>query len=221
MTEFDRGESLEDQIEALEQSLGGAAGMVSAFDGELRRMNVSLSGTRSSAGALSGSISRGLKRSFEGLVFDGLKLSDALKQVANSIVNATYSAAIKPVARHFGGLIGRGIEGFIGSGASLFEKGGAFSQGRVVPFAQGGVVTGPVTFPMRGGTGLMGEAGPEAIMPLSRGADGSLGVRAEGGGRPVQVVMNITTPDAESFRRSETQVAAQMQRALGRGRRNR
>ncbi|MEO0831533.1 MAG: phage tail tape measure protein, partial [Pseudomonadota bacterium] len=97
-----------------------------------------------------------------------------------------------------------------------------FSQGRVVPFARGGVVTGPVTFPMRGGTGLMGEAGPEAIMPLTRGADGSLGVRAAGGGgRPVQVVMNITSPDAESFRRSKTQVAAQMQRALGRGQRNR
>ena len=84
----------------------------------------------------------------------------------------------------------------------------------------GGVVRGPVTFPMRGGTGLMGEAGPEAIMPLSRGSDGKLGVRAEGG-RAVHVVMNISTPDADSFRRSQSQIAAQMGRAMQRGQRNR
>ena len=67
----------------------------------------------------------------------------------------------------------------------------------------------------------MGEAGPEAIMPLSRGADGSLGVRMEGGGRPVSVVINVTTPDVEGFRRSQSQIAAQMGRALSRGQRNR
>jgi phage-related minor tail protein len=73
---------------------------------------------------------------------------------------------------------------------------------------------------MRGGTGLMGEAGPEAIMPLTRGADGRLGVQAAGGGRSVQVVMNISTPDAQSFQRSQSQIAAQMSRALGRSQRN-
>lgn len=66
--------------------------------------------------------------------------------------------------------------------AEANAKGNAFSGGRVVPFAKGGVVTGPRTFPMRGGrTGLMGEAGPEAIMPLTRTAGGGLGVRASGG----------------------------------------
>lgn len=57
-------------------------------------------------------------------------------------------------------------------------KGNAFDSGKLVPFARGGaftngVVDAPVAFPM----GLMGEAGPEAIMPLKRGSDGSLGVR--------------------------------------------
>lgn len=69
-----------------------------------------------------------------------------------------------------------------------FEKGGAFQGGKVLAYAQGGVVNGPTTFPMaNGGTGLMGEAGPEAIMPLSRGPDGKLGVHASGGNpaRPV------------------------------------
>ena len=72
---------------------------------------------------------------------------------------------------------------------------------------------------MRGGMGVMGEAGPEAIMPLARGADGKLGVRGAGG-RPVQVVMNIQTSDVEGFRRSQGQIAAQMSRAIARGQRN-
>jgi phage-related minor tail protein len=73
---------------------------------------------------------------------------------------------------------------------------------------------------MRGGRGLMGEAGPEAIMPLARGPDGRLGVQTAGG-RAVNVVMNITTPDVQGFQRSQSQVAAQVSRALSRGQRNR
>jgi len=62
-------------------------------------------------------------------------------------------------------------------------------------------------------------AGPEAIMPLSRGADGRLGVKASGGSS-VNVTMNIKTPDAQSFQRSEAQIAAQMSRLMGRAQRN-
>lgn len=68
-------------------------------------------------------------------------------------------------------------------GAGLFANGAAFAGGGVVPFAAGGVVDRPTMFPMRGGrTGLMGEAGPEGILPLKRMADGGLGVQASGGG---------------------------------------
>lgn len=67
-------------------------------------------------------------------------------------------------------------------------KGDAFIGGSVTAFASGGVVNSPHLFPMaNGGTGLMGEAGPEAIMPLTRGSDGKLGVRAAGGASSVQV----------------------------------
>jgi len=69
-----------------------------------------------------------------------------------------------------------------------FADGGVFQNGNVVPFANGGVVGSPTYFPMSGGrTGLMGEAGPEAIMPLKRGKNGKLGVVAEGGGETVVV----------------------------------
>ena len=59
-------------------------------------------------------------------------------------------------------------------------KGNVFAQNGIVPFAQGGVVDRPTIFPFANGTGLMGEAGPEAIMPLTRGPDGKLGVEALG-----------------------------------------
>jgi hypothetical protein len=57
-------------------------------------------------------------------------------------------------------------------------------------------------------------------MPLARGPDGKLGVRGGGGAaRPVSVTVNIATPDAESFRRSQAQVAAGLARAVSRGQR--
>ena len=89
-----------------------------------------------------------------------------------------------------------------------------------MPFANGGIVSSTTPFGMRGGMGVMGEAGPEAIMPLARGADGKLGVRGGGGGG-ASIVMNITTPDVQGFARSQSQIAAQMSRALGRANRNR
>jgi phage-related minor tail protein len=218
MAEFEAGAALEDEILALEETLGGAGQMVSAFDGELRRMQASLGETNASVSGLSSSISRGLRTAFDGLVFDGLKLSDALRTVAASVVNATYSAAMRPVTNHFGSLVAGGLAGLFGG---AFAKGAAFDAGKVTAFAQGGVVTGPTMFPMAGNrAGLMGEAGPEAIMPLTRGADGSLGVRASAGGRPMNVTVNISTPDIEGFRRSQSQIASQMGRALARGQRN-
>ncbi|RYH11179.1 phage tail tape measure protein [Tropicimonas sp. IMCC6043] len=218
--EFDGDQGFSGQVDALQRSLADAGNVMAAFDGELRRMRTDLSQTSSSAGKLSTSIGGGLRRAFEGLVFDGMNASDAMKMVAQSIVDATYSAAIQPVIKQIGGSI---ASGFAGIGAAAFAGGGSFAQGRVMPFARGGVVTAQTVFPMRGRVGLMGEAGPEAIMPLSRGADGRLGVRAEAGGQNAapSVVVNISTPDIEGFRRSQSQVAAQLGRALGRGQRNR
>lgn len=63
----------------------------------------------------------------------------------------------------------------------LFANGGVFNGGSVQPFASGGVVSSPTLFPMNNGkTGLMGEAGDEAIMPLKRMTNGKLGVQSAG-----------------------------------------
>jgi TP901 family phage tail tape measure protein len=82
-------------------------------------------------------------------------------------------------------------------------------------FASGGIVDKPTIFRHGGDRmGLMGEAGPEVIMPLKRGADGELGVSGEGG-RTVNITMNIIAKDADSFRKSQRQIAADMRRQIG------
>lgn len=220
MDGLDGIEGLATQAAALEASLGGARAVAAAFDAEIGRMRESMIFTGREVNTLSKSIGGGLKRAFDGLIFDGMKLSDALREVARTMAGSVYNVAMKPVQDAVGGAIAAGMNNLL-SGLFPFEKGGNFSQGRVMPFAKGGVVTAPTIFPMRSGRGLMGEAGPEAIMPLARGADGRLGVQSAGGGRPVNIVMNVTTPDVQGFARSQSQIAAQMARALARGDRNR
>jgi phage-related minor tail protein len=213
-------QDLQDQIAGLEAAVGQTAGVVSAFDGELAKMRESLVFTGREVNALASGISSGLRRAFDGVVFDGMKLQDALRGVAQSISQTAYDIAMKPVQNAVGGAIANGINGLVG-GLMPFEKGGAFASGRVTAFAKGGVVSSPTPFAMRGGAGLMGEAGPEAIMPLARGPDGRLGVAAAGHARAVTVVMNIQTPDVAGFQRSQAQIAASAQRMLARGQKNR
>jgi phage-related minor tail protein len=155
---------------------------------------------------LADSFGNKLVTSLAGAVIHGRKLSDVFRGLALSMANQALSMAIKPLGNLLGGLFAN-------------AKGNAFMNGRVTPFADGGIVNSPVMFPLRGGTGLMGEAGPEAIMPLSRGSDGKLGVRM-GGAAASNVTVNISTPDAQSFRQSQAQVAAMVARAVERGQRN-
>lgn len=219
MSGLDDIDALDGEVSALERTLGDTAAMTAAFDSQLRDIQGTLTETTRDLGNLERGFSGGLRRAFDGLVFDGLKLSDALSVVAKSMVDTAYSAAINPVMQHLGGLLASGVNGAVSS-IMPFENGAPFSQGRVMPFAKGGVLDGPTTFSMRGGTGLMWEAGPEAIMPLARGADGRLGVRSAGSGS-VNVNMHISTPDVQGFQRSQGQIATQMARALGRSQRNR
>ena len=149
-------------------------------------------------------------RSFAGAIIQGRKLSDVLKGMALSLANQALSSALKPLGNILGSFLGN---------VSGSARGNVISQGRISPFANGGIVGSATLFPMRGGTGLMGEAGAEAIMPLARGSDGKLGVRA-GAASGMNVTVNITTPDAASFRQSQSQVASMVARAVARGQRN-
>jgi phage-related minor tail protein len=206
---------LEAQFAGLEGTMSGLEGVASAFRRELDGVQGSMKAAGNEATGMSRSVTSSIRRAFEGVLLDGKNIGDALASVGQSISSAVLNQALAPVQ----GAVGSGLQSLL-SGVLPFARGAAFGAGRVAAFARGGVVDGPTHFPMRGGVGLMGEAGPEAIMPLARGADGRLGVRGAGGGGAVSVTMNITTPDAEGFRRSQSQVAAEMNRAIQRGRRN-
>ena len=155
--------------------------------------------------ARSRSFGSALTGALKAATVDGKGLEDVLRGLGNRLVDIALSNGLKPL----GSLLGEGVSGL------------ASSFGKVFAFANGGVVSAPTYFPMGGNaTGLMGEAGAEAILPLRRGADGALGVAMAGGGGPAQIVFNVTAADAESFRKSEGQIAAMLARTVRRGHRN-
>ena len=158
-----------------------------------------------------------LTSAFSGLVLKGRGLSDTIDTLAQSLSRIAFNAAFKPLEQG----LGQAFAGLFSGGSFAFANGGVLQGGLPVPFAAGGVIASPIAFPLASGkTGIAGERGAEAIMPLARGPDGRLGVRAEATGAARPIVFNVTTPDAESFRRSETQVAAMMTRAVQLGQRN-
>ena len=159
--------------------------------------------------------SRSMISAFEGIAVQGRSLGDVVRSLGLSLSKMVLNAAFKPLDQAMGRLFTGLFAGGLG-----FAKGGVLQRGTPVPFAKGGVIATPIAFPLSGGrTGLAGERGPEAIMPLARTADGRLGIAATSTGRS-HITINIATPDIESFARSETQIAALAARALGRAERN-
>lgn len=202
----------------LSDALSDVQGQTSGFRDELIAATRQIREMDGETQRLARSLGSSLRGAFDKAVFGGGKLSDVFRGLARDVVGKSLDAALRPVQ----GALGSGVNSLVGglagslTGALGFAKGGAFSSGNVRAFADGGIVGGPTFFPMRGGTGLMGEAGPEAIMPLTRGADGKLGVAASGNGG-ASITVNISTPDVAGFQRSRGQVAAQLARAVQRG----
>ena len=123
---------------------------------------------------------------FEDAIVRGRRLSEVLRGILQDIARILIRRTItEPVTGFILGQLG----GIFGN-----ARGNVFVGGNVVPFARGGIVTTPTIFPLaRSGIGLMGEAGPEAIMPLRRTRSGRLGVEAVGVGAPtVQQTINVT-----------------------------
>ncbi len=178
----------------------------------------SLSGSLSTLSGLSDGFGKSLTQALKSAVVQGRQLDTVLRGLAQSIVNSALTSALSPLASLISGSVDFGMSSLL-QGLVGFRSGGVFEAGRVQPFAAGGVVSSPTYFPMAGGqTGLLGEAGAEAILPLRRGPDGRLGVAA-GNSPAVNVTFNVTTPDVTGFARSEAQVTSLLARAVGRGRR--
>jgi phage-related minor tail protein len=164
-------------------------------------------------GKLSGAFGNQLTGAMRSAVVSGKSLEDVLRRIGLNMAGMALSQGLQPLSQLTAGLFAKFTAGL--AHAMPFGKGGI--PGGITPFASGGVVSTPTYFPTGSGLGLMGEAGAEAILPLRRSADGRLGVAAAGGGAPVNVVFNVTTPDAGSFRKSEAQITGMLARAVSRG----
>lgn len=164
-----------------------------------------------------GSFSRAMTGAFGQAVRGGKQFDDVLKSLALKLSELAVKGALRSAA---GGLSG-GLDNIVGG---LFGGGGGGrislnALGAIKPFAAGGVIGTPTYFPLSsGGLGLAGEAGPEAIVPLTRGRDGRLGIAMAGQAAP-HVTVQITTPDVASFQRSEAYITGQIARAVARGQR--
>jgi phage-related minor tail protein len=177
----------------LEGAAAQAAPALGRAAEELRAVDAA---ARSMAASVGARLSIALTRAAQG----SDSLGGALRGLAADMARSTLRSALRPVGEAVGGAVAQAAGGLA-----------AGLTGAVRGFAKGGVIDRPTHL----GAGVAGEAGPEAILPLARGADGRLGVR--GGG--VAVTVNIATPDAASFRRSESQIAATLARAVARGQR--
>ena len=101
--------TLKEMLESLQTEASGAQTVVSNFTRELGSLRGEMTYTDKEVKSLSRSFGSGLRSAFDGLVFDGMKLSDALESISKSMVNSAYSAAIKPVQNAVGGALASGL----------------------------------------------------------------------------------------------------------------
>ncbi|MGD1869701.1 MAG: phage tail tape measure protein [Neomegalonema sp.] len=226
------------------RKLQTASVAVSTLRSELSALNRDLKASSKASQELVSDIGSSFETALSQLVLKGGKLSGVFRNLVSSVAGKALEQAVSPLktalSTSAAGLFNQ-VGGAVLGGVLGFSSGGAFAGGRAMTGvsglganvrafsrggAFGGVVGAPTLFPMRRGVGLMGEAGPEAVLPLSRGPDGRLGVQAssQGGSSGLQpwhsgVSVHIHTPDVQGFHRSQSQVAAQLARAVDRGRR--
>ena len=169
------------QVELLIQKYEKLPLVVEMLKKELDEVSESMNKFNFSISEWIDKLGEGMADAFASAIVYGDNLGDSMKRLAQEIMFAYVKALLLkyvfgPMQTFLGGLIG-------------LADGGVVSSGKLVPMAKGGIVNSPTIFPMAKGLGLMGEAGPEAVMPLSRGPSGELGVKADASSAPV--IINV------------------------------
>ena len=157
-----------------------------------------------------GDLGFSFQSAFEDAIIEGKKFSEVLVGLAKDIERIMLR---KMVTEPLGNALSAGISSFFSGGGSMSpsqiesyvasKKGNVFGGGNLIPFATGGIIGGPMMFPMAGGkTGLAGEAGKEAILPLTRTPSGDLGVRTTGASR---TIVNVYAPEGSKVSQDSQQ----------------
>jgi len=162
-------------------------------------------------------IGNSMETAMMGIVDGTVSVKDAFKSMAAEIIKELYRVLVVQTMVAAAKLaLGFADGGVVTSSPRPPVRpqadGGVFTK--VNAYANGGIVSSPTNFPMAGNqVGLMGEAGPEAIMPLKRGANGKLGVQMEGGGEGNMTVVqnfNFQANGDDSVKKLIAQAAPQI-----------
>lgn len=154
----------------------------------------------SNVGNLSKELGRQFSSLFENAVLDSGDFGDALDGLGKDLERLALQSVTNPFFKGIQSLLEEGVSDFI-PGLFANAKGGVYSGSGISAYSNR-VVSAPTVFPFAKGIGLMGEAGPEAIMPLRRTADGALGIKASGAGSNV-VVNIIGAPSQPTVKQSQ------------------
>lgn len=186
------------------------------LDTELANIEAS---QRKFANAVKDQAVQSLTNFFTDLSAGAKSFKDAFRDMVRSFAAGLAQMAAEALAKQFIATIMKSFAGgsangniFGPSGMQKFAAGAAFGLAGITAFANGGAFTNSIVdsptlfaFGKGGQFGVMGEAGPEAVMPLERGSDGKLGVRNNGGSgpkRPTRIVLVENQRDAEAMLRS-------------------
>lgn len=173
---------------------------------EGKALDAVLSDLERSAGRFGSALTSALS----GAVRDGRGLDDILKSTGLRLVDIALSAGLKPLQDAVSTGIGSVFDGLVP------KSGGSSAGGGVAPFSNGGGLGTPRFLSGLSASGGSSAAGNMPGTSVSRTQISGGGIA--GGGVP-NVVFNVTASDADSFRRSEGQIAALLTRTVGRGRR--
>lgn len=196
-----------DAIESLPSYLSGIESAAAGFSKTLdysQRLTLEQEKQKQLADGIAQTIGGGMASAFDALVAGTENFGTSLRKIAAGVLKDiakqllqiyVINTAISAISGLFGPKAGGFAPGVkfnptaFSMPSLLNANGNVFAANGIVPYAMGGIVDRPTLFPFAKGIGLMGEAGPEAILPLQRGANGKLGVA--GGGGTTNVVINV------------------------------
>ncbi len=202
-TEAEKFAIEQDKIETLYRA-GAISGEV--YTRALEDLNEKFDPFTKLVAGVASTVENELNSAFASVLKGTADLGDALLSFASNVLA---KVAQDLFAQQFAAPISAGISAIFSANGNVFDQSG------VTAFAKGGVVGGPTVFPFANGIGLMGEAGPEAIMPLARGPDGKLGVvAANGNSAPSVTINNYSGQEATASSDSAGNIVVEIGRAI-------